>query len=1040
MKNVDDLYSLTPGQQSMLAHALGGADTGTLVEQLECTIDGPLDVERFKRVWQSTLTRHDVLRTCFVWEGLKEPLQVVRTEVELACKVDDLRPLSTTDRTARYQGIRQADQHRGFDLTKAPLMRLQLLRLQDEQWRLLWTCHHLILDGLSVPLVFRDAMTTYAAGGEPSLNTSNPTGGQSRTKFRNYLTWLNKQNSSDAHTFWRETLADLPQPARLPMARPVQAFAMRQESKVVSRSLSSAETKVLRDAAAGLKVSLNVVVQGAWSLLLGRYSGETDIVFGVGMSGRPDDLRGANEMVGPMSTVVPLRVKAPLEVACAPWLQQLHATLADLQQHQYTRLEEIADAAGLPPGRRLFDTLLVFENHAASVPDPLQIGEIAIREIQGTASSGYPLTLVVVPGPELELRAMYDPTVFELEAIERLLEHLQTLLNELASNAGAQVRELRLLTQSDLTELASKIKTGQSELVVDFAGHVAPVDVPGRLYQVNAHASAGNPRPHITSRKQATEGQNAGGCEGSTVFGRHDSTPGDLESKPELIEAKTLFGDGINAELVATDQRAVRREDGTIERLGSVDAPLRVGLYGVDPADVETEIRKSRLVADVAVVGQTDRQGETQLAAFLVPAREASLAIAQETGSLVISQVRSALEKTLASPLVPRLWSTLDRIPRHSDGSVDMAALPEASQPRDPAVGSFVAPRNEMEERLATIWAEILGVEPIGVDDSFLELGGDSMSAMALMSRLEADFECKLPLVSLFQRPTIAHLASLMENHSGDAGDNTLIPLRLEGDATPLFCVHPAGGTVFCYLEFAKHLQPGSPVYGIQAQGLDGLQPPHDTLGAMAKHYVQSIKAIQPQGPYQFCGWSSGGVLAFELACQLEVAGDEVSLLALFDAGIPRPGESFDEKDIVPMLGLMFPGESPEQIDALREADPEEQMNFFRERAEVAQILFAGSAGTQIQHVYHVFQANMAAVVAYEPRSFNGRIVLFRAEDQATPMHEDPQLGWGPWASEGVEVHEVPGSHLTMFQSPQVEQLIETLNPYLDTSTALAAD
>jgi len=200
----------------------------------------------------------------------------------------------------------------------------------------------------------------------------------------------------------------------------------------------------------------------------------------------------------------------------------------------------------------------------------------------------------------------------------------------------------------------------------------------------------------------------------------------------------------------------------------------------------------------------------------------------------------------------------------------------------------------------------------------------------------------------------------------------------------------------------------------------------------MAAHYVQSLKSEQPQGPYQICGWSSGGVLAFELACQLEDAGDEVSLLALFDAGIPRPGDTFDESDIVPMLGLMFPGESPEQIEALQQAGPQRQMEFFRERAEVARILFAGSPGTQIQHVYDVFQANMAAVVAYQPRKFQGRVLLFRAAQRATPMHEDPALGWGPWSTAGIEVHEVPGSHLSMFQSPGVEKLTAILDRYLN--------
>ncbi len=993
MKNVDDIYSLSPVQQSMLAHALGGADSGTLAEQLSCQLDGALDFEKFKLAWQSTLAHHDVLRTCLLWDGLKEPLQVVRSEVELPCKVEDLRQLSPEDQAARYQGLRQFDHKAGFDLTKAPLMRLLLVRMGESTWRLLWTCHHLILDGLSVPLVFRDAMTAYAtiepvASQQSADRRSTSKGSRS---FRKYLAWLNQQDTSKSEDYWKSALADLPALRPLPVARPPKPFAARQDSKQSSQILTATETQRLLDTAAELMVSLNVVVQGAWALLLSRYSGENDIVFGIGMSGRPDSLPGVSEIVGPMSTVLPLRVRTPLDEPCDAWLKDLHATQSDLQEHQYARLEDIAHWADLHPSRRLFDTMMVFEGHASAMPAQLGIGDLTISEIQGTASSGYPLTLVVVPGNELELRAMFDPAVFDDAVSARMLEHLRNLLHAIAANPHGKLGDLQLISPEEQRALVSCESESEFQLVLDHSGQVAPFGIPGRLY-----------------RTQSVSETAAG--EVATVISN---------------SAKKLA-------FIPTNQRAVRHSDGTLELLGPVDAPLRIGIYGIDPEAVAAAIKGNQFVADAAVIGQLDRQGQMQLAAFIVPAREANLAIAQETGSLVVSRVRQDVLESLETSMVPCLWCVVDRIPRNPDGAVDDKALPLAAQPRDSALGEPVLPRNETEMRLAEAWTEILGVEPIGVEDSFLDLGGDSLSAVALLSRLEEDFGCKLPLVSLFQRPTVAHLATLLNNPVADGADNTLVPLRTEGEEAPLFCVHPAGGTVFCYLEFAKSLSDGFPVYGIQAQGLDGLQPPHDSLEAMAAHYAKSIKAQQPQGPYHICGWSSGGVLAYELACQLEETGEEVSLLALFDAGIPRPGETFDENDILPMLGLMFPGESPEQIEELHQASPERQMEFFQERAEAAQILFAGSAGTQIQHVYHVFQANMAAVVAFQPREFSGRALLFRASERATPMHEDPQLGWGPWVAGGIEVHEVPGSHLSMFQSPGVEHLTATLNEYLE--------
>lgn len=1023
MKNVDDIYSLSPIQQSMLAHALGGADSSTLVEQLSCTLNGPLDVDEFRHAWQSTVDRNDVLRTCFLWDGLKEPLQVVRSEVELPCKIEDLRSLSQKDQAARYQGLRQFDQQTGFDLTKAPLMRLLLVRTQETSWQLLWTCHHLILDGLSVPLVFRDAMTAYATIEQTASKENGNLQPASKVNrsFRNYLTWLNEQDDSKSEDFWKSSLADLPTSRPLPVARPPQPFAVRQGSKHVSQSLSVSETQQLREAAAELMVSLNIVVQGAWALLLSRYSGESGVVFGIGMSGRPDNLRGASEIVGPMSAVLPLLVRAPLHTRCDAWLQELHAMQSDLQEHQYARLEDIAQWADLPPGRRLFDTMMVFEGHASTAPEELRIGKISISDIQGTASSGYPLTLVVVPGSELELRAMYDPASFEDSVVARMLEHLTNLLNSIAANPKAELMALQLLSPEEHLEQVNREPDAELQLVLDHAGQIAPYGIPGRLYRPQAMAET------VPLAKQSESCVEVVAHHEVAISVSHVDQQSFVLDVPKASDASKT-----KLELTPTNQRAVRRSDGTVELLGPIDAPLRIGIYGVDPELAEIAIKANQFVADAAVVGQEDRLGELQLAAFIVPASEANLAIAQETGSLVVSRVREELSDSLEAPMVPRLWCVVDSIPRNADGEVDHTALPMAAQPRDPALGELVLPRNETEMQLAKAWTEILGVEPVGVEDSFIDLGGDSLSAIALLSRLEADFGCKLPLVSLFQRPTVAHLATLLNNPVAGGADNTLVPLRTEGEGAPLFCVHPAGGTVFCYLEFAKSLTTGFPVYGIQAQGLDGLQPPHDSLEAMAAHYAKSIKAIQPQGPYCVCGWSSGGVLAYELACQLEEAGAEVSLLALFDAGIPRPGESFNENDIMPMLGLMFPGESPDQIEELQQAGPERQMEFFQERAEAAQILFAGSAGTQIQHVYHVFQANMAAVVAFQPRNFSGQAVLFRASDRATPMHEDPQLGWGPWVSGGIEVHEVPGSHLSMFQSPGVDHITATLNEYLE--------
>ena len=232
-------------------------------------------------------------------------------------------------------------------------------------------------------------------------------------------------------------------------------------------------------------------------------------------------------------------------------------------------------------------------------------------------------------------------------------------------------------------------------------------------------------------------------------------------------------------------------------------------------------------------------------------------------------------------------------------------------RPRPIGARPFVAPRDELETRLASIWSQLLGLEQVGVHDNFFELGGDSMLAVRLMAEVEAASGRKLPLAWLFQDATIGRLAAVLRAPEEAPASATLVPIRPHkaGDPRPLFCVHPAGGTVFCYRDLARFLDPARPLYGLQARGIDGLQSPHTRIEDMAGEYIAAMRSVQPQGPYLLTGWSLGGILAFEMARQLATDGFETGLLAVIDAGMTAPGESFDEDDFLPILLELFPDE-----------------------------------------------------------------------------------------------------------------------------------
>lgn len=424
-----------------------------------------------------------------------------------------------------------------------------------------------------------------------------------------------------------------------------------------------------------------------------------------------------------------------------------------------------------------------------------------------------------------------------------------------------------------------------------------------------------------------------------------------------------------------------------------------------------------------------------------VPGPELSLAISYEdqrfdavTIRRMLGELRRLLELVRADPL--RRMGDLGGRSTWSQDRADLcqherAAAAVAGRPQAPP-RTLVAPRDRLETRLAAVWSDLLGVEPIGVTENFFHLGGDSTLAVRLMGRIEAEYGRKLPLAALFQDASIEHLAGLLRSPETADAEQALVAIQPKGTRRPLFCVHPAGGTVFCYLDLARRLGPDQPVSGLQAQGVDGRQPPLAQIDVMAAQYVAAIRMVQPSGPYLLLGWSLGGIVAFEMARQLEGQGHRVPLLAVVDAGMKPPAERFLEADFLPILLEMFPRESRPDADELRRLAPAEQLEFFRQRAEEAHLVAGGDSPIQYEHVWRVFQANLHALVDYRPQRYCGKLTLLRASEHATAIDADPQMGWGHWAAGGVEVHVIHAQHVHMLREPDAAVLAERLQACLD--------
>ncbi|MCP4592346.1 MAG: non-ribosomal peptide synthetase, partial [bacterium] len=376
----------------------------------------------------------------------------------------------------------------------------------------------------------------------------------------------------------------------------------------------------------------------------------------------------------------------------------------------------------------------------------------------------------------------------------------------------------------------------------------------------------------------------------------------------------------------------------------------------------------------------------------------------------------------------------VDDLPLLPSGKVDRGALirraasAAGTVPR-PGDKPYVPPRDATEEALVEIWSQLLGVERVGARDDFTALGGHSLLAVRLMAQIEQRFEVKLPLATLLRESTVEQLARVIGGPSTPEEFSPLVPFQPSGSRRPFFCVHPGGGHVLCYFELARRLGDDQPFYGFQALGSDGGDAFDPDVPAMATRYCAAMRTVQPQGPYCLGGWSIGGVVAFEMAQQLRADGEDVALLALIDSAPPAPLPPAAVADATAGLAAFARDLGLPDPDLAGEDGPQQPLDEHL-RAILAQARQAGFLPSEIdlrrlRHLYRLFRNNLRAMAAYEPRPYDGRIVLFRARERPVEAAADP--GWGVLARGGLRLYAIPGDHFTMVREPQVAVLARQL-------------
>ena len=411
---IENVYPLTPLQLGVLFHAMYAPDGAAYFEQLFCRLDGDVDVARLEQALAQLSQRHPILRTAFVSKGQRDPVQVLFDRATIPLTVHDWRDRDAATQQADFEALLTHDQQQRFRLNRPPLMRITLVQFGAREWRLVWSHHHILLDGWSMQLLLKDffALMLGHVGPAPA-------------PFSDYLAWLARQPRDAALTFWRETLGDLDAPTPLGIDSP----AVEGVDKVFAEDRYTLDLPQLADTAAACRVSVGTVLLGAWGILLGRYSGQEDVTFGVTMSGRAVDLRGVDEMVGLLISTAPLRLALPRHRAVTDWLSEVQQAQFALQQHFYCGLADIHTCSGVPAGMPLFESLVAIDNFPLS---DLQFSEqlpFEVSAVDMMERNHYPISLTMVPGAEgVSLKLGYDRSRISEAAAVKLAADYEQLL------------------------------------------------------------------------------------------------------------------------------------------------------------------------------------------------------------------------------------------------------------------------------------------------------------------------------------------------------------------------------------------------------------------------------------------------------------------------------------------------------------------------------------------------------------------------------------------------------------------------------------
>ncbi|MGD9898778.1 MAG: amino acid adenylation domain-containing protein, partial [Calditrichaceae bacterium] len=1302
---IEDIYPLSPMQQGMLFHSLMSPETEVYSEQLSCKFTGELDIEMFRRAWQKVSERHEVLRSAYIWKGLDRPLQIVYKKIDISFTMHDWSNTSADQQKSLTQEFLSSELKKITSMAEAPLMRIGLIKLDEQTHNFVWSHHHLLFDGWGTQIILKEIFEYYESLSKEERDTR-----ELSTPYSEYISWLQKRDMEEAKTFWQSRLEGFTSPTPLPvkMHNNDLPYGYSKERVLLSPGLSESLTKLAKDN----QLTMFTLIQGAWSLLLNRYSGEDDVVFGATVSGRPAEISGVESMVGLFINTLPVRIILNQSDTLAEWLRKIQSQQAELREYEFTPLVDIQGWTEVPRGLPLFESIVVFENFPVNTSMNQHQSALQISDIESFERTNYPLTIVASPGDHLAVEAAYQNHLFRKEVIKRMLGHLETIFESIVSNPDQKLSEITILppaesqtivsewnqtgklfpdqvsihlwfeaqvekspdaiavkfgdyeiTYADLNARANQLghylmqqsvkiedpvgiclnrsvemviaalgilKAGAAYVPIDPAyprerisymledakagilltekslftdlppnhGHIIymdeiwdiindesseninlPVFPENMAYVIYTSGSTGKPKgtmlhhgglcntihslidkfsysPESRVLQFASFSFDAsveeifaticsGGClivvnkesllapaefirlinsekiskvllppsllsilpddpmpslrtivsggeactreiaarwyknrtfingygptESTIVAAYHQVSelsesdavpigrpidnirlyvldpymnplpvgiPGELYiggpglargylDRPDLTAEKFVpnpFDQIPGSRLYRTGDLVRYLDGGNIEYLDRIDNQIKIRGFRIELGEIESLLRKVPGVTDSAVIVREDSPGDKRITAYI---------ITKDNPEFSTQQIRNRLKNDLPEFMIPGALIRLEKFPLLPNGKVNRKALPSPELEEIRIDEDHIAPRSSIELKLVRIWQEILNIPVVGITDNFFDLGGHSLLAIRVIDKIQQEFDREIPLVSLFSDPTIENLAKILSKEVKPDKFDPLVELKKGTDDTPVFFVHPTGGSAHWYIQLAEMLKTHRPVYGIQARGFDGKLELHTTIESMASYYVDAIRQRQSEGPYFLAGWSFGVIVAFEMGRQLMEMNQKVGFLGILDSGpyIPHRDEPKDDSEL---LQKMFSAHFDLDADKLREMDYDEQLKFVLKIAKKEKVLPRFIRQNQFKLYVHINKVQTGAWRKYKPLNFNGKITLFRADDNRDYDDLPNDLGWKKYAGKGVDIINVPGDHITMMIKPNVKILAEKIETLLN--------